>query len=123
MLKDLIDNLQDLKSTIRYYSSKDCFILGSYNLYTYRKIYMQDRFYINNEEINYRLYHDKNKNSLYILCRLDLIADLPIPEDKNEYFQLNMIHDYEGITYENLLEIVGFMEYMEIQHGWKINGR
>lgn len=123
MLKDLVDNLQDLKSKIRYYSSHDCFRLGSYNLYTFRKLFMQDRFFIKSEEMNCRLYHDKNNGTLYIMRNFKKIAELPIPVDKNEYFQLNMIHDYEGITYENIFEILDFMEYMEIQHGWKINGR
>lgn len=34
-------------------------------------------------------------------------------EDKNEYFQLNMIHDYFGMTYEDFNELKDLARYMK----------
>lgn len=123
MLGDIIKNLDDLKNKIQYYKPKDCFILGSYNLYTFRKIYLRDVFYIMDECECLRLLITKKNTILITDITSKVIAELPIPEDKNEYFQLNIIHDYDGITFENIIEIIDFMQYLEVQHGWKINGR
>lgn len=123
MLGDFVKNIDDLRNKITYYKPKDCFILGSYNLYTYRKIYLQDIFYIMDEGECLRLRITKKNTLLITDLASNFYSELPIPEDKNEYFQLNIIHDYEGITYENILEIVDFFNYLEVQHGWKINGR
>lgn len=123
MLGDLVKNLSDLRNKIQYYQPKDCFILGSNNLYTFRKRYLCDVFYIMDECECLRFGLSKQKNAILVTdVASNLIAELPIPEDKIEYFQLNVMYDYGGITFENIIEIINFMKFLEIQHGWKING-
>lgn len=123
ILKDLISQLDDIKNNITYYTTDDCFILGSSGKFTYNRFLHTDVFFIRDQLTSVRLQYNRIMNRFNILFWTSERALLPIPEDKNEYFQLNMLHDYGGITYENILEIIDFIDYMEIEHGWKINGR
>lgn len=61
---------------------------------------------------SYRIFVNMKKIDMY---DTDTKRALIIPyncEDRNEFFQLSTIHDYQGITYDDLMEFHDFCDFM-----------